>query len=47
MIEVYADTSERVLLDLVYSASADPDGSYNFTGVPYADEYWIKLIPHE
>lgn len=45
-LELYADTSEKVLLDKLFSlAISVTNGYYEFADVPYAKEYWIKIIP--
>ncbi len=45
-IEVYADTSSRVMLDYVGEGSIVPDGSFSISDIPYTKEgYWMKIIP--
>lgn len=45
-LELYADTSARVLLDKIASLNVfGTNGYYEFSDVPYAKEYWIKIIP--
>lgn len=45
IIEVYADTSSNVMLDLILTDVVDAVGSYNFGSIQYAEGYWMKIIP--
>lgn len=45
IIEVYADTSSNVMLDLILSDVVDGEGSYNFGSIHYTEGYWMKILP--
>lgn len=44
-IEVFADTSDKKMLDKLAMVSINNDGSYLFSNLHYAENYWFKIAP--
>jgi hypothetical protein len=44
-VELYADTSDLTMLDLIGTTNISNNGSYNLNSVQFEYNYWIKIFP--